>query len=499
MRKPQLIAMQKELTSLENKINETAGDLNPHTQAYLERARHLPSVMRQSSSNEVLTDIHSADIIYIGDYHHMAACQDTEVKILKKMIAEKVNFGLGMELVFAGDQKVLDAYMHDEIHEINFLGAINYSEAWGYPWAHFRRIFELAKENNIPVFGIDSKRVHNPLKRDSQISKRLVRLVDKVGKLAVIFGNAHLHPEHLPKEVEKLGYRGKQLVISQDNENVFLEAGKKRLENSRILKLKDGNYNIINTSPIIVKHGELMWTRGQGSTSVYFKSLTRDIINYILDELEISTEEVGKFPSVLTSERSLRKRISGEELERFEGYSESMYFPESNVIFLVDKDMITLSEEAMHFVHHQYSSPNLNLPHHTVDSFYIACMNEAFGEFGSRLVTRNKERISQKKLKEMADSNNELQKSIAKYVDIHNKMDPSCLTTPSLVTGLISFTGEQIKQGVIHVLGYRLGDALYQGFMNGKLSLPDFKKLLKTDFHQGETAFHLYNDLREQF
>src|SRR5262245_32191171 len=76
--------------------------------------------------DDVLNEALSADLIWVGDYHALAANQAYAVELLKQLVQHKTNIALAVEPVFARNQEILDLWMVGKISEQEFLDRIHY-------------------------------------------------------------------------------------------------------------------------------------------------------------------------------------------------------------------------------------------------------------------------------------------------------------------------------------------------------------------------------------
>ena len=72
-----------------------------------------------------------ANLIWIGDYHVLAASQGYVVELIKDLAQRKNDLALAVEPVFTRSQGVLDQWMSGKISEQEFLDRIHYREEWG--------------------------------------------------------------------------------------------------------------------------------------------------------------------------------------------------------------------------------------------------------------------------------------------------------------------------------------------------------------------------------
>src|SRR5262245_2063075 len=153
-------------------------------------------------NDDILNDALSANLIWVGDYHALAANQAYVVELLKQLAQRKTNIALAMELVFARSQEILDQWMAGKVSEQEFLERIHYDEEWGCEWDGYKAIFDTARRLRIPVYAVDyhpRNDMRSIGRRDLGVARRIARLVEKqpTHTLVVVFGESHLARNHL--------------------------------------------------------------------------------------------------------------------------------------------------------------------------------------------------------------------------------------------------------------------------------------------------------------
>jgi len=162
-----------------------------------------------SSFDDLVVSAYKADIIYIGDYHALPQAQMFASRLLHEIASRSRNVHLGMEMVFGRNQRLLDKWLQGGIDEGEFLKRIRYHLDWGYEWSSFRRLFEVAREHEIPVLALDCEPRNGfryIRKRDQYAAQRLVSTMEAnpQSKVVVVFGESHLASDHLPGKVREL-------------------------------------------------------------------------------------------------------------------------------------------------------------------------------------------------------------------------------------------------------------------------------------------------------
>ena len=111
---------------------------------------------RVTTAQAVIDRAAKADIVYFGDYHPLESSQDWVLRFMRDLAARGRKVVLALEMLYVHQQEHLDRWMQGSMTEEEFLETIDYRSEWGFSWSSFRRLFELAKDPFIPIFGIDS-------------------------------------------------------------------------------------------------------------------------------------------------------------------------------------------------------------------------------------------------------------------------------------------------------------------------------------------------------
>ena len=109
---------------------------------------------RVCTTGEVLERAALSDIVFFGDYHPLEESQEWLMRLMTELAASDRRVVLAIEMLYVQQQEQLDRWMKGMLSEEEFLEQIDYRTEWGFDWESFRRIFEMAKDPFIPIFGI---------------------------------------------------------------------------------------------------------------------------------------------------------------------------------------------------------------------------------------------------------------------------------------------------------------------------------------------------------
>ena len=176
----------------------------------------------------------AADILLIGDYHALPASQLFAASLLEERAQPADRpVVLGVETIFARDQHVLDEWWRREISEREFRQRIRFDIDWGYDWGPFYALLVAAREHGEAIYGLDcmpredlrkiSARDRHAAHKIAEIRERHPRAV-----VLVLFGESHLAPAHLPREIRKQLPNERVLTVLQNVDALYWRAAGER-------------------------------------------------------------------------------------------------------------------------------------------------------------------------------------------------------------------------------------------------------------------------------
>ncbi|HEV8201855.1 MAG TPA: ChaN family lipoprotein, partial [Candidatus Polarisedimenticolia bacterium] len=379
-----------------------------------------------ASWDDLVIACYRADLVYIGDYHALPSAQETAARLIQAIAERSRAVVLGVEMVYGRHQRLLDRYMSGELDEPAFLRAIRYESDWGYDWAAFRKVYDVARQHHIPVVGLDCPPrtgfVHIR-RRDRYAADRVAGMIASApeARAVVLFGESHLAPAHLPKHVTRLlkgrGLEKRVVTVVQNLEEIYWQMSEAGHAGSEVARLGDDVYCHFSAGPIAKYEAyrrtiELWKGEDEQDDQVDLTSTVHGIIDMILRFLKIDPYSrriqipgrgrdliVDLYPDIhsglepdevrgLFRNARLPEEDAAEVLDHLER-SGSCYVPRLNAIFLGEFSLVHAGEEAAHFVNQLlkgeiYEAVPRALPQH--DLFYSAVLEEALGFFGSKIV-----------------------------------------------------------------------------------------------------------------
>lgn len=105
------------------------------------------------SYGQMIEDIRKAKLIFVGETHDNKLHHRLQLDVIKGLHDLKIPIAIGLEMFTADSQNILDRWIAGTIFEDNFIQA--YYANWNFPWPFYGDIFLYAKDNKIPLIGLN--------------------------------------------------------------------------------------------------------------------------------------------------------------------------------------------------------------------------------------------------------------------------------------------------------------------------------------------------------
>lgn len=99
-----------------------------------------------------------ARVVYFGEHHDDAEHHALQQRIFAALVARDPSTALGLEMFQLPYQAPIDAYLRGDIDEAAMLEQTEYETRWGYDFAFFRPMFELARERGLQIVALNALR-----------------------------------------------------------------------------------------------------------------------------------------------------------------------------------------------------------------------------------------------------------------------------------------------------------------------------------------------------
>lgn len=113
---------------------------------------------RMMSIRDMLRGIDERRVIFIGEGHTVMRDHLIQLEIIKHLTNEGKKVSIAMEMFPGTLQPVLNSWINGDIEEGIFRDAYLYT--WNVPYENYRRIFDYARANGIPLVGINADPIY---------------------------------------------------------------------------------------------------------------------------------------------------------------------------------------------------------------------------------------------------------------------------------------------------------------------------------------------------
>ncbi len=106
--------------------------------------------------SEVISDLKKNRIILVGEHHTNQNHHFAQLNVIQSLNEAGVRVAIGLEMFRNDSQQDLDHWVDGNIGEEEFQEI--YYDNWNYPWSAYRMIFDYAREEKIPMIGLNVPR-----------------------------------------------------------------------------------------------------------------------------------------------------------------------------------------------------------------------------------------------------------------------------------------------------------------------------------------------------
>ena len=99
-------------------------------------------------------------ILFVGEDHTDMDFHRVQARVLEELHRTGREVMIGLEMYPYTHQASLDEWSAGSMTEDEFVESSDWYENWGYRWDYYRRIFLFARDNGIPMFGVNIPRDH---------------------------------------------------------------------------------------------------------------------------------------------------------------------------------------------------------------------------------------------------------------------------------------------------------------------------------------------------
>jgi hypothetical protein len=484
--------------------------------------------------------VRRADLVLIGDYHALPACQRFAGALLEHqaMLGERPVV-LGLETIFARDQHILDEWWRREIDENELRERMRFQLEWGYDWDPFYELLVTAREHSDAIYGLDCMPREDLRKigaRDRHAAEKLVEIRRRHpgAVILVLFGESHLAPAHLPREVRAVLPGERVLTVLQNVDALYWRAAGERHDRVEAVRVAEDVMCVFNATPLEKYENYRLcldrWKREESDApdlgpTVY--NLIDGLVRFLgINRYSPHNTTQPKFLVDLLPEvyyrssdgllRRLlsRKGVSEEERAAMLQWVEDRgcaYLPQVNAFYMHDFQMVHASEEASRFLHHACRglparvTAREEASDEPADFFYGRALENALAYFGSRVLYPARTAVREADLRDLSEQTREdverqtglgFAESMRAldFLLLHRLLEvdvKQCERVRGSLDEGIRSSGAKFEY-ITRQLGYLLGCDLYDGYLEGRVTPGFMRSLFLTHVEEPGTAREMY-------
>ena len=447
-------------------------------------------------SQEFKTQVSGADVVLIGDYHALSASQRFAASLLEGRAQPGDRpVVLGLETIFARDQHILDEWWRREIDEEELRQRIRFDLDWGYDWTPFYELLTTAREHGEGIYGLDCM----PREDLRKIGARDRHAAHKIGEIRqrhpnavimVLFGESHLAPGHLPRALREQMKDERLLTVLQNVDALYWRAAGERCNQVEAVRVRDDVLCAFNSTPLEKYENYRLHLSRWGRSEEEGPDLAPTIYN-LIDSLlrflginryashngtqpkflvDLLPEVYGAASGARLSRLLVRKGASEEAIAAMLRQVEErgcVYLALANAFYVGEFQMMYAGEEVARFLHHACRGlPQRNNGEHRrdmADRFYTRTLEHALGYLGSRVLYPARPSASDEDGRQLLHVTPECERK---------KFDASA-----------------------QLLGYMLGNALYDAYLEGRVTTSMLRRVFLTRLEEPGKAREVYLEL----
>jgi hypothetical protein len=487
--------------------------------------------------------IQTADVLLVGDYHALPACQQFAAALLEQraLVGDRPVV-LGVETIFARDQHILDEWWRREIGEAELQERMRFQLEWGYEWHPFYELLVTAREHADAIYGLDCMPREDLRKigaRDRHAADKLAEIRQRHpgAVILVLFGESHLAPGHLPRELKEALPGDRALTVLQNVDALYWRAAGERRDRVEAVQVADDVICVFNATPLEKYENYRLcldrWKREDSEApdlapTVY--NLIDGLVRFLkIDRYSPHNTTQPKFLVDLLPEvyfrhsdglllRLLsRKGVSEEErasmLQRVQDRG-CAYLPQVNAFYMHDLQMMFAAEEAARFLHHACRglpaqvTAREEAADEPADFFYGRVLENALAYFGSRVLYPARPAVRENDLRDLSDQTREdverqtglgFAESMRalNFLLLHRLLElnpKQCEEVRGSLDEGIRSSGPTFEY-VTQQLGSLLGSDLYDAYLEGRATPGYVRCLFLTHVEEPGAARAAYFDL----
>lgn len=475
--------------------------------------RDFRSGWRPSTAEDLARAIAKSKIVLSADFHAYSQSQRAHIRLLRDHAGTKPVV-LALECLDHGKEDAVRRYLAGQLSEEKLLAALNWERNWGFPWEHYRPLFELARDRGFEVRGLGLAKSNSLAKRDAWTAQRLLRLQREYpGQLVfAVMGEWHLASGHLPKRLRsKLKAPGDVLVVHQDVEQLYFRLASQNRETSvDILKAAGDRFCLMVSPPWMKWQSYLMYLEHaydrdlQEDIAIDYTDHVVSLIELLETDLKVNVKKNRVEVYTANSKTSLAKlRLSLPKkqvraLVYHLEHDQSFLVPQKGWAYLSRATINHASALAGQYVHAQLSKREQTLWDLPKD-FLPLIWTEAVGFFFSKWINpkRKPETLESIRLQLAASQAKEGGRKALLLALDHRLSEVVWVQTGRLRRTRYKARDLEAYLDAARIVGGMLGERLFQKVRSRTISLPKLMSYLKVNVGRADFPKFYWKLIRE--
>jgi hypothetical protein len=516
------------LVEVEREIRAT----DPHSRRkYLrEYAEAYPRYSHVLTPAQLSAQLLNADVLLVGDYHALPRCQQFTAELVEQLSAAGRKVSLGLEMIFARDQRFLDSWQRGEIGDEQLRHRIRHDAEWGYNWEPLRDLLLRSRATGASIYGLDCL-PRGDLRRIALRDRNAASKIEEIHSetpdvtLVVLFGESHLAPQHLPKLVRSALPDPRTLVVLQNVDPLYWQASGEALDAVHAVQVDDATVCVFNATPLEKYESYRQcidgWRQerpGAPDVAPTFHNLVDALVRFLEVNPSPSTKDVrflrGMLPEVfsISNDDSIRELMGGPQrasLSAGPAVRRSLhkaeidlvrarldeagccYVPTLNSLLVKQFQMRFAAEEAARFVCSSgWGDVGIAAAARVGEAaFYRSCLMHALVEYGSRVLCPGRPPIREYELYSLYSQDQETESPpsisyrdfmrLIDFIVLHRDFELNTRhyrIVPDLVREGRGRSGEGFDFAT-RWLGRLLGSELYDAYLKGSVPKRSIRSL----------------------
>ncbi|PLX68611.1 MAG: hypothetical protein C0603_05515 [Denitrovibrio sp.] len=155
------------------------------------------AVQKPLSIEDIVRENADTKVFLVGEVHSEFAHHENQLNVIRQLRKNNKDVAIGLEMIQRPSQKYLDAYIAGDLSQKEMLKKTEYYSRWRFDFRLYKRIFDYAKANKIPLVALN-------------LEQEITKKVSANG----IFELSDEDLEKIPSDIEYTGGKYKEFLMS---------------------------------------------------------------------------------------------------------------------------------------------------------------------------------------------------------------------------------------------------------------------------------------------